>query len=177
VKILSPGLTALFVYCRSDLEISAADSFGVLLPLETKQITVKFKPESTVHYNTHLTLLSSFNDEYHVPVRGQGLLCPLLLSSSVLLLRSVAPAESVIESVIVQNISKHAQCFEAKVPSPVYSYVSHALDRTLSFFTCTTDHSFPSRGCITTSTSNALGNRVLSTLQCSVSTTSFCARE
>ena len=131
-KLTLTNLSALpqkfgFVELSPELEVQPSDGFGVLLPFQSKVVDVMFKPRSSIAYHLTLTMKTTMGGVYRIPITGQGLEPPLVISQSVMELVPAAVGDRVTASVLVQNPSKtKTQSFEWAVPYPKLSQLNVA---------------------------------------------------
>jgi hypothetical protein len=112
-----------FVRLKKELTVSPNDGFAILLPLETITFTVSCAVASAIEYNMDLTILSSTNDHYVIPVRAKGLEPPLSISHPVLQLRTTMPGQKVVESFAVTNTSPQGIAFEIMPPDKRFTWL------------------------------------------------------
>jgi hypothetical protein len=112
-----------FVRLKKEFQVQPNEGFAVLLPLEEMEFEISFGPLSAIEYRLDLTLMTSFNDKYVIPIQAEGIEPPLTLSSSVLHLRTTAPGQRVVDSVLITNNLPHTQSFEIMVPEQLFSWI------------------------------------------------------
>ena len=112
-----------FVRLKKEFQVQPNDGFAVMLPLEEMEFEIFFGPLSAIEYRLDLTLMTSFNDKYIIPIQAEGVEPPLMLSSTVLHMRTTAPGQRVLDSVLITNNFPHTQSFEIMIPEPLFSWV------------------------------------------------------
>jgi hypothetical protein len=112
-----------FVRLKKEVSVQPNDGFATLLPNESMTFEVSFAPVAVVDYSLDLVLMTSFNDKHVIKLTGQGIETPISFSSTVLLMRTTAPGERVIEDVFVKNNTNAKQSFEIVVPHQRFSWL------------------------------------------------------
>ena len=112
-----------FVKLRKEVKIYPNDGFATLLANESITFHIQFSPMSIINYNFDITLLSSVNDTYLIHISGKGIESPITMDHNILHLRTTAPGEKVIESILLTNITTHKQSFEIILPSSLYTWI------------------------------------------------------
>lgn len=115
-----------FVRLKKEFQVSPNEGFAVLLPLEEMEFEISFGPLSAIEYSLDLTLMTSFNDKYVIPIVAEGVEPPLLMSNAVIQMRTTSPGQRVLESVMLTNNYSYPQCFEIMVPEKAFSWISIA---------------------------------------------------
>lgn len=113
-----------FVRLKKELTVTPNEGFAILLPLETMVFTVSFAPASAIEYHMELTILTSANDHYTIPIHAKGLEPPLIISHPVLQLRTTMPGQKVNESFLVTNTSPHHIAFELMPPDKRFTWLT-----------------------------------------------------
>lgn len=113
-----------FVRLKKELTVTPNEGFAILLPLETMVFTVSFAPASAIEYHMDLTILTSANDHYTIPIHAKGLEPPLIISHPVLQLRTTMPGQKVNESFLVTNTSPHHIAFELMPPDKRFTWLT-----------------------------------------------------
>eukprot|EP01033_Poteriospumella_lacustris_P001415 gene1415-1025_t len=113
-----------FVRLKKELTVTPNEGFAILLPLETMVFTVSFAPASAIEYHMELTVLTSANDHYTIPIHAKGLEPPLIISHPVLQLRTTMPGQKVNESFLVTNTSPHHIAFELMPPDKRFTWLT-----------------------------------------------------
>ena len=112
-----------FVKLKKEIDVQPNDGFTILLPNENFTFFVNFTPSSPINYSFDLILLTNINDKITIKITANGIICPLLFNYSNLFLRTACPGESVIENIMVQNITDRKICFEFIIPDFRYSWL------------------------------------------------------
>jgi hypothetical protein len=112
-----------FTNLKKEIQIQPNDGFVVLLPNEEIQFNISFRPNSALSYHLPLTLSTSFNDQYHLQVLGNGIESIFSFLSPVIHLRPTIPGERVIESTVIQNNTKSRQILEMITPHSSFSWL------------------------------------------------------
>lgn len=113
-----------FVRLRKEVQVSPNEGFAVLLPRETRTFMVSFAPPSAIDYRLDVTLLTSSNDKIVLPLTARGVEAPLVLSHSVLHLRTTCPGHPVTESLTVTNVSSNTLSFDIQAPHVLTSWLT-----------------------------------------------------
>ena len=109
---------------RPEVEVQPNDGFGVLLPLEEKDVKVFFKPISAIYHDFNLTVQTTMNMKSNIRLRCQGLETPLKLTNTVLKFASCCPGDRISHSIFATNTTSTEQTFEFVAPHANKSYLS-----------------------------------------------------
>lgn len=112
-----------FVNLRPEVEVQPNDGFGVLLPLEEKEIKVFFKPKSAIAHDILLTVQTTMNMKSCIRLICQGVETPLRLTHTVLQFSSCCPGDRISTSIFATNTTNVDQTFEFSVPHEKRSYL------------------------------------------------------
>jgi hypothetical protein len=113
-----------FVRMKKEVTIQPNDGFAVLLPLEESEFEISFAPLSAIEYKFDLTLMTSWNDTYTIPLHAFGVEPPIVLSNTVIQMRTTAPGQHVVESIFLTNQSSSIQCFEIMLPEKKFTWLN-----------------------------------------------------
>jgi len=112
-----------FVRLKKEITISPNEGFGVLLPNESLHFEVSFCPILPVPYSFDLVVQTSVNDTYKIKVTGNGVDSPILMSNSVITMRTTGPGERVVEACTFTNTSSERQCAEICMPDARFTWL------------------------------------------------------
>lgn len=113
-----------FVRLKKEVTIQPNDGFAVLLPLEEIEFDVSFAPLSAIEYKFDLTLMTSWNDTFTIPLHAFGVEPPIVISNTVVQMRTTAPGQHVVESISLTNQSSNIQCFEVMIPDKRFTWLN-----------------------------------------------------
>jgi hypothetical protein len=112
-----------FVRLKKEFSVQPNDGFAVLLPMEEMEFEISFGPLSAIEYKLDLTLQTSFNDKYIIPIIAEGVEPPITLSNTVIRMRTTAPGQKVLESVFITNNLSIPQSFEIMPPDYHFTWI------------------------------------------------------
>jgi len=112
-----------FVRLKKEITVKPNEGFAVLLPNESMDFEVSFCPIHPVPYSFDLVLQTSVNDAYKIKVTGNGIDSPILMSNSVITMRTTGPGERVVESCTFTNTTSDRQCAEICVPDSRFTWL------------------------------------------------------
>jgi hypothetical protein len=112
-----------FVNLRPEVEVQPNDGFGVLLPLEEKEVQVYFKPISAIYHDFDLNVITTMNMPTSIRLKCQGVDAPIKFTHTVLKFSSCCPGDKITHSVFATNTTNSKQVFEFGVPKPGQSFL------------------------------------------------------
>ncbi|XP_008411306.1 cilia- and flagella-associated protein 74 isoform X1 [Poecilia reticulata] len=92
-----------FVAVPEYIEVQPYDGFGTLLPQETLEIDLIFRPKKPIEYNFQLRCKSGIDRDFVLPCRGVGFHPPLVLSHSLIQFRPTAVGDKSTATIYLTN--------------------------------------------------------------------------
>ncbi|XP_071945764.1 cilia- and flagella-associated protein 74-like isoform X2 [Antedon mediterranea] len=105
-----------FVNLPDYVDVQPNDGFGTMLPLESIELDVIFKPKKAAVYSFELTCRSGINRDFKIRCKGIGVHPPITISNSIIHFPATALGDSSTATIDIINSHKSANEFTHLVP-------------------------------------------------------------
>lgn len=125
-----------FVYLPKEVEIRPNMGFDKILPFETKNYELLFKPINLSYNSLNIRCRSRFNIEYNIPLKANVEKSPVLINYSDIHLPAISYNDKIDFILTLTNISNETVTYEFQIPFPTLSFVFSLLylDQYFTFY-------------------------------------------